>query len=81
MGMAQAWTTAGKRLVVTRCRVDNNLVVAKHNLSSAQTSILETESSENQANPTPKQTPPAIFEIGYGKKKLKNEYVWFIAKS
>jgi len=49
--MSQGWTTAGKRVAITRCIVNDNLVVAKHNLPKLEDSI---------------------FEIGYGKKKLKN---------
>jgi large subunit ribosomal protein L3 len=49
--MSQGWTTAGKRVAITRCIVNDNLVVAKHNLPKSDTKI---------------------FEIGYGKKKLKN---------
>lgn len=30
--MSQGWTTAGKRVAITRCRVNNNVVVAEHNL-------------------------------------------------
>jgi large subunit ribosomal protein L3 len=49
--MSQGWTTAGKRVAITRCIVKDNLVVAQHNLPKSETKI---------------------FEIGYGKKKLKN---------
>ncbi|MBU0578580.1 50S ribosomal protein L3 [Patescibacteria group bacterium] len=46
LDMTQAWSNYGKRLVVTRCRVNDNMVVD--------------QKSDN------------IYEIGYGKKKLKN---------
>jgi large subunit ribosomal protein L3 len=49
--MSQGWTTAGKRVAITRCIVNDNLVVAQHNLPTSESKI---------------------FEIGYGKKKLKN---------
>lgn len=49
--MSQGWTTAGKRVAITRCIVNDNLVVAEHNLPTSESKI---------------------FEIGYGKKKLKN---------
>ncbi|MBU2543714.1 50S ribosomal protein L3 [Patescibacteria group bacterium] len=46
LNMTQAWTKQGKRLAVTRCQVDSNLVID--------------------------QKSDFVFEIGYGKKKLKN---------
>lgn len=49
--MSQGWTTTGKRVAITRCIVNDNLVVAQHNLPKSKTKI---------------------FEIGYGKKKIKN---------
>lgn len=33
--MSQGWTTAGKRVAITRCRVNNNVVVAEVNLPQA----------------------------------------------
>jgi len=52
IGMTQAWTTSGKRLAVTRCKVNPMSVVSE--LSPAT------------------EEKPAIFEVGYGQKKLKN---------
>lgn len=52
IGMTQAWTTSGKRLAVTRCKVDPMSVVGEL-----------TPATEEK---------PAMFEIGYGRKKLKN---------
>jgi large subunit ribosomal protein L3 len=49
--MSQGWTTLGRRVAITRCRVDNNIVVAQHRLP---------------------QEDFKMFEIGYGRKKLKN---------
>lgn len=40
LGMSQAWTTAGKRMPVTKCRVQNNIVVGSHAYSE-ETAILE----------------------------------------
>jgi large subunit ribosomal protein L3 len=53
LGMAQGWTNTGKRVAITRCRVDNNIVVG------------------TQPAPEVDKTK-AIFEIGYGARKLKN---------
>lgn len=36
-GMSQGWTTAGKRVAITRCRVSNNIVVAQHKLPQSDT--------------------------------------------
>jgi large subunit ribosomal protein L3 len=52
IGMTQAWTTSGKRLAVTRCKVNPMSVVSE----------LTKADDQNQA----------MFEIGYGHKKLKN---------
>jgi len=40
LGMSQAWTTAGKRMPVTKCRVQNNIVVSSHAFTE-DTQILE----------------------------------------
>jgi large subunit ribosomal protein L3 len=56
LGMSQAWTNTGKRMAVTRCRVDGNLVVSEQPSLPAD-------------NAEAKQTH--IFEIGYGRKKLE----------
>ncbi len=40
LGMSQAWTTAGKRMPVTKCRVQNNIVVSSHAYTE-ETAILE----------------------------------------
>ncbi len=60
IGMSQAWTTSGKRVAVTRCKVQPNLVVAAHTPKNVN-------SASDSAN-----SQPTILEIGYGTKKLKN---------
>lgn len=59
--MTQVWTKQGKRLPVTRCRVDENVILG-------QQKCLVTDRSSSQFA----QNPHLILEIGYGKKKLKN---------
>lgn len=36
LGMSQAWTNTGKRVAVTRCRVDNNVVLGQQPASQAK---------------------------------------------
>ncbi len=60
-GMSQVWTKQGKRLPVTKCVVDDNVV-----LGQQKSKVI------NYRSNTRKQQPCLIFEIGYGKKKLKN---------
>lgn len=60
-GMSQAWTTGGKRVPVTKCEIDDNIVVGKQECIAINR---DTSNLEKQ--------PCLIFEIGYGKKKLKN---------
>lgn len=36
LGMSQAWTNTGKRVAVTRCRVDNNVVLGQQPASKAK---------------------------------------------
>jgi large subunit ribosomal protein L3 len=57
--MTQAWSKQGKRLAVTRCKVEDNLIVG-----ARQVNVL------NKQTHTPEQTN--ILEVGYGKKKLAN---------
>ncbi len=59
--MTQVWTKQGKRLPVTRCRVDENVILG-------QQKCFITDRSGTQFS----QKPHLILEIGYGKKKLKN---------
>ncbi len=60
-GMSQVWTNTGKRKPVTKCYVDDNIVIGKQ----------ECIAVNRQTKDLQKQ-PCLIFEIGYGKKKLKN---------
>jgi large subunit ribosomal protein L3 len=59
LDMTQAWSKQGKRLAVTRCKVEDNLV-----LGSRQLDVI------NRTTKT--QEPTTILEMGYGKKKLSN---------
>lgn len=61
IGMTQAWTKAGKRLAITRCAINPNIVV-----SSRKLDVVDNQALTRQLKPV------TIFEIGYGKKKLKN---------
>ncbi len=61
LGMTQAWTTAGKRLAVTRFKATENMV-----LGSSTVSVLVKDAKGRQ------KVDSLILEIGYGKKKLKN---------
>ncbi len=59
--MTQAWTKQGKRLAITKLKVDDNVVVGQQKCQA------------RKANSTDLQQYPCyIFEIGFGKKKLKN---------
>jgi large subunit ribosomal protein L3 len=61
LGMTQAWSKKGKRLAVTKCKVDTNAVVGK-----TETSV--TDKSSRTWN----KKPQTVVEVGYGVKKLKN---------
>jgi len=61
IGMTQAWTKDGKRLAITRCAVNSNIVVDTRALD-----VIDRESLVRQTKPV------TILEIGYGRKKLKN---------
>jgi len=61
LGMTQAWSKNGKRLAVTKCKAEDNLIVGK-----LETSVTDKSSRIWNTN---HQT---ILEVGYGAKKLKN---------
>lgn len=61
LGMTQAWSKNGKRLAVTKCKVDPNFIVGQ----------LETSVTDKSTRLWKKQ-PQTILEVGYGAKKLKN---------
>ncbi len=59
--MSQAWTKDGQRLPITKCLVDQNVILGTQKIKV-----------KSQRNSTFKKQPCLIYEIGYGKKKLKN---------
>lgn len=61
LGMTQAWSKSGKRLAVTKCKADDNLIVGQ------QTAVVTDKSSR-----TWNQQPQTILEVGFGAKKMKN---------
>ncbi|MFH2118175.1 MAG: 50S ribosomal protein L3 [Candidatus Paceibacterota bacterium] len=61
LGMTQAWSKSGKRLAVTKCKADDNLIVGQQD-----TSITDKSSRTWNTN---RQN---IWEVGFGTKKLKN---------
>jgi large subunit ribosomal protein L3 len=61
IGMTQAWTKEGKRLAITRCSVNANIVIGAQSVM-----VLDNKS---QVRKTQSAT---ILEIGSGRKKLKN---------
>ncbi|HEX9817526.1 MAG TPA: 50S ribosomal protein L3 [Patescibacteria group bacterium] len=61
LGMTQAWSKSGKRLAVTKCKADDNLIVGR----------LET-SVTDKSHRTWNKNPQIILEVGFGTKKLNN---------
>jgi large subunit ribosomal protein L3 len=61
LGMTQAWSTAGKRLAVTKCLVADNLIVGEQKVKALE----KTPRGVNLKD-------CRVIEVGYGKKKLKN---------
>jgi large subunit ribosomal protein L3 len=59
--MSQAWTRQGKRLPITKCKVDQNVVLGTQ---KCFVKVWQDSTFKNQLS--------LILEIGYGKKKLKN---------
>jgi large subunit ribosomal protein L3 len=60
-GMSQVWTQTGKRMPVTKFKVEDNVIIG-------QQKGLSVDRQKPQKGPQ----PCLIFEIGYGQKKLKN---------
>jgi large subunit ribosomal protein L3 len=61
LGMTQAWLKSGKRLAVTKCKADSNMIVGQQ-----ETSVTDKSSRTWNKN---RQT---VLEVGFGTKKLKN---------
>lgn len=61
LGMTQAWSTAGKRLAVTKCVVADNLIVGEQKVQALE---------KTPQGVTLKDC--RVIEVGYGEKKLKN---------
>jgi len=67
LGMSQAWTTAGKRMPVTKCRVQNNVIVRSQAYSADQT-ILEIgfgdKKLKNMKKPLRSRLEKSGFSVG-----------------
>src|SRR3972149_1871493 len=61
LGMTQAWSKNGKRLAVTRCKADSNIIIGQQ-----ETSVTDKTSRIWH------QQPQTILELGFGMKKQKN---------
>jgi len=61
VGMTQAWSKNGKRLAVTKCKVNDNLVLGSRKEKAINIKVDNYHKQDCR-----------IFEIGYGKKKFKN---------
>lgn len=61
LGMTQAWSKKGKRLAVTKCKVEPNAIVG----------VTETSVTDKSTR-TWNKKPQTVVEVGYGAKKLKN---------
>ncbi|MCL2110615.1 50S ribosomal protein L3 [Microgenomates group bacterium] len=63
ISMAQAWTSAGKRLPITKCKVEDNRIV-----SIAQKQVKDRQDT----SPVYNRTACQIIEVAYGSKKMKS---------
>ncbi len=59
--MTQAWSKQGKRLAITKCKVEDNCIVGVREIDVRDRRHLKFKSR-----------PSLILEIGYGNKKIKN---------
>lgn len=66
--MSQGWTTAGKRVAITRCRVNNNVIVMEHNLPENDFKIFEmgygTKKAKNMSKPLRTKLEKSGFSNG-----------------
>lgn len=61
LGMTQAWSKSGKRLAVTKCRADDNLIVGQR-----------TTTVTDKSSRTWNAQPHTLLEVGFGAKKQSN---------
>jgi large subunit ribosomal protein L3 len=76
--MSQGWTTTGKRVAITRCIVNDNLVVAQHNLPKTDSKIFEigygTKKLKNVTKPLRTKLEKSGFSNGIlGLKGIHND--------
>lgn len=66
--MSQGWTTTGKRVAITRCRVNNNVIVSQHNLPQNEDQIFEmgygTKKAKNMSKPLRTKLEKSGFSNG-----------------
>ncbi len=60
--MTQAWDVNGKRLAITKCLIEDHIVIGKKKVKVKFADCFSSSSSKDCL----------IWEIGYGQKKLKN---------
>jgi large subunit ribosomal protein L3 len=65
LGMTQAWTKAGKRLPVTRCKVANNVVVGMQPTSKTDQTILEIGYGQKKMKNIPKPLRTRLERGGF----------------
>jgi len=69
--MSQGWTKAGRRVAMTRCRVDNNIVIAQHNLKDEAYQIFEIGSGNKKLKNMTKPLASKIKKSGFLNGVLK----------
>lgn len=65
LGMTQAWTTTGKRLAVTRCKVEPNVVVGTQPAAPAGQQILEIGYGPKKLKNVPKPLRARLEKSGF----------------